>query len=180
MDSKTAEYDSIRKAWKKFIRLWGVPSVHLLRLHGRPSDYQSEHPAMFSDAFDGDASPVPAQVNMTMVSALQHSFGTRGIGRSASSSSNVPMLQLGAPDQVQDAVAMIARQLMDHQTRMFGMLMQGGAPEAAPPQQGQLQNMFVQRSGSRLFDLPPSLPPSLMRLRATLPAVLRVPPAQKA
>ena len=155
--SKITEYETVKSAWLKFVRKFGAPKAHLEQLPASPAGFKSQQPEMFRQAFPGECSPVPCQVNVTLVRALQCSFGTR----SRVSSSSVPMLNLREPAPM-DSMAMFARHMMEHaerQNQMLSMLLQGPGHghvvQRGPRCGGELQNAMLQRGGSsRLLELP--------------------------
>ena len=157
---KSTEYETVKTAWKRFIRHLDAPMVYLEKLPASPAAFKSDHPEMFQQAYQGDSVPVPCQINLTVVRAMQTSFGCRGRAAIAPTPSSVPMLHLREPERNMDQLTMFARQMMDHaerQERMFSVLLQGGhapaMPQRFPRCAGELQDMMVQRQGSRLLQL---------------------------
>jgi len=155
---KATEYEIVKTAWKRFIRNLDAPVSYLEKLPASPSAFKSDFPVMFEHAY-GESVPVPCQINLTVVRAMQCSFGCRGRADKAPEPSSVPVLQLRGQGGNMDQLNMFARQMLDHadrQERMFSLLLQGGhAPAQRFPRcAGELQGMMVQRQGgSRLLQL---------------------------
>jgi hypothetical protein len=154
---KATEYETVKTAWKRFIRNLDAPTSYLEKLPASPSAFKADFPVMFEHAY-GECVPVPCQINLTVVRAMQCSFGCRGRADKAPEPSSVPVLQLREQGGNMDQLNMFARQMLDHadrQERMFALLLQGGhAPAQRFPRcAGELQSMMVQRQGGRLLQL---------------------------